>query len=105
MVSLFVTNFSVEAYLPYPTVVYHRLNEYCEFDDRGCKRVKIFVELLREKVKEEQGKDYFDNKIAYRIRHNESGTILYAGYKDGTWSIGLDAKNIDGYNNTIEFNK
>lgn len=48
---------------------------------------------------------FTSNKIAYRIRHNETGTILYAGYKDGTWSIGLDAKNIDGYNNTIEFNK
>lgn len=106
MVFFNADNFEVEAYLPYPSVVRDRLNEYSTFmDERGDEYVKLFFEQLREKVKKEQGRDYFDNKVAYRVRHKETGTVLWVGYKDNTWAIGLTAVNMDYPDKIIEFNK
>lgn len=106
MVYFNADKFDVEAYLPYPSVVHNRLNEYDDFySKRGDRHVKQFFEQLREKVKNEQGKDYFDNKVAYRIRHKETGTVLWVGYKDNIWSIGLTAMNMDNPDRIIEFNK
>lgn len=106
MTLLNADHFTVEAYLPYPSVVRDKLNEYDEFiRPSGDRHVKLFFEQICEKVKNIYCRDYFDNKIAFRVRHNETGTILYVGYKDNTWSIGLTAVNMDDENRVIEFEK
>ena len=107
MLGLDINNFDVIGFYPYPSVIPYRtiLNEYDEFfgAPHGDVNVKFFVEKIRQKVKKEQGRDYWDNKIAFKLRHKETGTIIYAGYKDNRYSIGLVAYNMDNRNLMISF--
>ena len=48
-----------------------------------------------------KGKHLMDNKIAFKVLYVPTNTILYIGYKDNTWSVGLSVS--QEYNKEIIF--
>ncbi len=86
-------NFEILKFYSYPCSVVERLAEYTECDlnnpcgDRHVK--KFFEDCLKQTEFQTCRKSLMDNKIAMEIRHKASNTILYVGYKDNTYCIGL----------------
>ena len=84
-------NFKVLAFYPYPSVVLYRLSEYTELfgkKDRN-RHVKQMFDGILKKAEAMKGKRLMDNKIAFKVLYVPTNTILYIGYKDNTWSVGL----------------
>ena len=84
-------NFEVLAFYPYPSVVLHRMSEYTElFGQKGGDRhVKQMFDGILKKAEAMKGKRLMDNKITFKVLYVPTNTILYIGYKDNTWSVGL----------------
>lgn len=94
--TIYPDNFKIKAFYKYPTCVVDRIVEYNEFDNKhtaGNKNVKKFFDELMSmaaKMSTEYNQHVsMDNKIAFEIEHKDTGTILYAGYKDNIYCIGL----------------
>ena len=84
--------FSVEKFYSYPTSVVYRIANYNEQDlNKHCgdKNVKKFFDEILKYANEKTGKNLMDNKIAFKIRFKDTDSVLYVGYKDNIWSIGL----------------
>ena len=87
-------NFEVLAFYPYPSVVLHRMSEYTELFGQKCgkcgdRHVKQMFDGILKKAEAMKGKRLMDNKIAFKVLYVPTNTILYIGYKDNTWSVGL----------------
>lgn len=84
--------FEIQEFYSYPCTVCDRIVEYEERGiggTRGDEDVKdFFNECLEETQKKANKKHLMDNKIAMRIKDNETGNILYVGYKDNIYCIG-----------------
>ena len=95
--------FEVLAFYPYPSVVLHRMSEYTElFEQKGGDRhVKQLFDGILKKAETMKGKRLMDNKIAFKVLYVPTNTILYIGYKDNTWSVGLSVN--QEYNKEITF--
>ena len=96
-------NFEVLAFYPYQSVVLHRMSEYTElFGQKGGDRhVKQMFDGILKKAEAMKGKRMMDNKIAFKVLYVQTNTILYIGYKDNTWSVGLSVN--QEYNKEITF--
>ena len=83
--------FEVLAFYPYPSVVLYRLSEYTElFGKKNSNRhVKQLFDGILKKAETMKGKHLMDNKIAFKVLYVPTNTIIYIGYKDNTWSVGL----------------
>ena len=53
------------------------------------RHVKQLFDGILKKAETMKGKHLMDNKIAFKVRYVPTNTILYIGYKDNTWSVGL----------------
>ena len=84
--------FEVLSYHAYPTTVLYELNSYTELFGRatGDKHVQILFENVLKDMDAKHNKYLRDNKVAFKLRHVPTGTILYVGYKDNTYRVGLD---------------
>lgn len=96
-------NFEVIAFYPYPSVVLYRMSEYTELFGKkdGDRHVKQLFDGILKKAEAMKGKHLMDNKIAFKVRYVPTDTILYIGYKDNTWSVGLSVN--QEYNKEITF--
>lgn len=96
-------NFEVLAFYPYPSVVLYSLSAYTEIFGKknGDRRVKQLFDGILKKAEVMKGKHLMDNKIAFKVRYVTTDTILYIGYKDNTWSVGLSV--YQEYNKEITF--
>ena len=84
-------NFEVLAFYTYPSVVLNRMSEYTELFGQkgGVRHVKQMFDGILKKAEAMKGKRLMDNKIAFKVLYVPTNTILYIGYKDNTWSVGL----------------
>ena len=87
--TVYADSFDVLEFYPYPSYVQNILTEYNEWDRCGEKSVKRFFESVLNTTNIAVGHNLMDNKIAMKIRHRSTGTILYTGYKDNRYIIGL----------------
>ena len=96
-------NFEVLAFYPYPSVVLYSLSEYTEIFGKknGDRHVKQLFDGILKKAEAMKGKRLIDNKIAFKVLYVPTNTILYIGYKDNTWSVGLSVN--QEYNKEITF--
>lgn len=95
--------FEVLTFYPYLSVVLHRLSEYTELFGKkdGDPHVKQLFDGILKKAEAMTGKHLMDNKIAFKVRYVPTDTILYIGYKENTWSVGLSVHH--EYNKEIVF--
>ena len=78
----------------YPSTVQTRLIEYDDFKKQGDEKIKeIFEELITD-AEEKYNRPFNDNKVAFEF--NLHGHIVYLGYKDGIYALGLDLYQIEG---------
>lgn len=78
----------------YPSTVQTRLIEYDDFKKQGDDKIKeIFEELITD-AEEKYNRPFSDNKVAFEF--NLHGHIVYLGYKDGIYALGLDLYQIEG---------
>ena len=82
-------SFDVLEFYPYASFIQEQIVVYNELEKLGENHVKQLFDDLFEIAKSKNDKVYIDNKIAMKIRGCNTGTILYIGYKDGIYSIGL----------------
>jgi hypothetical protein len=82
-------NFEVLEVYPYPSFVQEKIVVYNENENCGEKHVKQLFEDLLTTTSDKIGHHLMDNKIAMKIRGHRTGTILYIGYKDNIYSVGL----------------
>lgn len=84
------TDFKVTEFYTYPTTVVYRINEYDEgFHPGGDEDVRDFFNEMLKIAEHKIGRELRDNKIAMKVVHKPTGTVLYVGYKDWNWSVGL----------------
>lgn len=93
-----VEDYNILNFYGYTTFIQNVISEYSEHDGRGHIQTKWFVKKLIEEGSKKAGLDLSDNKIAFKILHIETGTILYAGFKDGVYRIGLTCRQQFGRN-------
>ena len=93
-------NFQVLRYFSYTSVVTERLATYCEDgigrEEEGSVEVQMLFEDACKKASEssDDRRDWMDNKCAFEILIK--GRILYVGYYDGKYSLGLGISGIGG---------
>jgi len=82
-------------FYPYPSHVRYDIAEYDELwhENTGDRHVKQLFELVRDMAEIKHNRRFMDNKVAFKFRHIASDTILYVGYKDGIYKVGLNAYN------------
>lgn len=99
-----IRHFEILVHYPYPSFVRDILCDYSEVFGKveGDKYAKRLYEAVIEKVKGKTGKNLTDNKTGFKLRHIGTGTILYVGYKDNHWKIGLSCENEFGVENELK---
>ena len=86
---VYSNSFDVLEFYPYPSFVQEKIAVYNEIENLGEKHIMQLFDDLFEIAKSKNDKVYINNKIVMKIRGRRTGTILYIGYKDGVYSIGL----------------
>lgn len=86
---VYFNSFDVLEFYPYPSFIQEQIAVYNEIENLGEKHVMQLFDDLFEIAKNKNDKIYINNKIVMKIRGRSTGTILYIGYKDGIYSIGL----------------
>jgi len=105
------SDFTILEYNTYATAVQYPIVCYCEFDNIGDKTAKEFFESILAKAQvlfgdsEEGRRDLMENKISFRIRHKNTGSVYYVGYKDGYYKIGLAVNDLGCRTYSFEKNK
>ena len=91
MVGFNADNFDILEFYPYPSSVQYRIAECnCLFDNfKGDIKVKNIFDNILAKANKMTGRDLMDNKISFKVRHIPTDTILYIGFKDNIYAIGL----------------
>lgn len=89
-----INDLNVIEFYPYPSVVLYTLGMYDDIwsPGTGDKKVKILFEKVLEKANKEHSTNFLDNKIAFKFKHIPTKTMLYVGYKDGIYRLGLSVK-------------
>lgn len=82
--------FEIKEFYSYPTAVVDRIAEWDEgFHPGGEEDVKDLFNVLLENAEIALEKDLHDNKIAMKVIYKPTNTVMYVGYKDWNWSVGL----------------
>jgi len=88
-----INNFEILEFYSYPTTIVHRMVEYDEGFHKNSpdnvEDVKDFFEDVLKYAENKLGKSLMDNKVAFKILYKPTNTIMYVGYKDWNWTIGL----------------
>lgn len=91
---ILIDDLKVLEFYSYPTSVCERLVEWDEGFHTGKRGldedVKEYFEELLKDTEKKLNKSLYDNKIAMKVLHKPSNTILYFGYKDWNWCVGLN---------------
>lgn len=85
----------VLSFYPYPSCILCDIAEYDEMwnEGTGDKHCKSLFNTICKMAEAKYGCQLMDNKIAFKFRHIPSDTILYIGYKDGIYKVGLKVFN------------
>lgn len=91
-ISLRPENIKVLAFYPYPTYPRHIVAEYVSLwnDKHGDRHVKDLFERVLAKSEQLNNCRFMDNKIAFKILHVPTNTILYVSYKDDRYVVCLE---------------
>ena len=89
---IYSDQFNILEFYGYPSYQQNIINEWDDFWKRGDKSVKRFFEEILNRAEKKFGKKIMDNKIVFKLRLENSDSIIYAGYKDGIYKISLSAK-------------
>ena len=87
--------FKVKKFYPYPAYVQWVVNDYDENTTpcRGDIGVKRMFNALLGDAEEKAGRKLMDNKVAIEIEHEPTGSVMYIGYKDNKYYLGLGVLN------------
>ena len=83
--------FTIIEFFSYPCSVVDRTDTYEEngfHGTHGDPSVKEFFEAVLAEAQKITGRHLMDNKIAFKVRDNETPAIFYVGYKDNIWCFG-----------------
>ena len=82
-------DYEILAFYPYTSIVQDRIADYNEmFKPRGDKRIKDLFNAILDETNDKCGREFNDNKIAFKIKDNRDGKIYYIGQKDWDYPIG-----------------
>lgn len=92
MVGFNISNINIIGFYSYPSTIQYRLSEYNELKEpaTGDEKVKRLFELVLKEASNKLNKNLMDNKVAFKIEHIPTNTILYVGYKDNIYALGLN---------------